>query len=91
MQVVFLCRWSLAQVRLYLDNFLSCTCSEASVHTALITRTLKCEGTHYIVLYCYVLCTVLLYCYTILMCIIKSVATQFLKSHVVILFTQLFL
>ena len=40
---------------------LSCPCSEASVHTSLITRTLKCEGTHYNVLYCYVLCTVLLY------------------------------
>ena len=37
------------------------SCSEASVHTSLITRTLKCERTHYNVLYCYALCTVLLY------------------------------
>ena len=50
------------------------SCSEASVHTSLITRTLKCERTHYNVLYCYALCTVLLYshvlnkvsCYTVL-------------------------
>ena len=61
-------------------------CSEASVHISLITRTLKCEVTDYNVLYCYVLCTELLYWYTILMCWIKSIATQFLKSHVVILF-----
>ena len=27
----------------------------------LITRTLKCKGTDYNVLYCYVLCSVLLY------------------------------
>ena len=55
-------------------------------HISLITRTLKCEVTDYNVLYCYVLCTELLYWYTILMCWIKSVATQFLKSDVVILF-----
>ena len=61
-------------------------CSEASVHTSLITRTPKCEETDYNVLYCYVLCTVLLYWYTILMCWIKSVVRQFLWSHVVMLF-----
>ena len=37
------------------------TCSQASVHTSLITQTLKCERTHYNMLYCYALCTVLLY------------------------------
>ena len=61
-------------------------CSETSVHTSSITRTPKCEETDYNVLYCYALCTVLLYWYTILMWWIKSVLTQFLCSHVVMVF-----
>ena len=61
-------------------------CSEASVHTSLITRTPKCEETDYNVLYCYVLCTMLLIV-LIYYSHVKSVATQFLWSHVVMLFS----